>query len=119
MKRTTTKTGSTTRGKSTGDEFSFGSGRSYADNAEYASKNLSFDILAAAYEPGRGYEGKDRWTITVKAADREPEILSLGSNPKRDEELRAAQAHLERGATITNKRLRLSGNAYYFTDGDR
>jgi hypothetical protein len=35
----------------------------------------------------------------VKPADRDCEILSLGSNPGRDEQLRAAQAHLERGGT--------------------
>jgi hypothetical protein len=91
----------------------------FGDNDEYASKGIIFDILAIAFEQGRGYDGKDRWLITVKAADREREILSLGSNPKRDEELHAAQVHLERGGTITNKRLRLTGNAYYFSDADR
>jgi hypothetical protein len=100
--------------------FSFGSGHSYADNAEYASKNLTFDILAIARETGRGYEpGKDRWAITVKAADRDCEILTLGCNPKRDEELAAAQAHLARGGTIVNKRLHRSGSAFYLRDGDR
>jgi hypothetical protein len=97
--------------------FSFGSGRSYADAAEYASKGLAFDVLAIARETGRGFEpGKDRWALTVKAADRDCEILTLGCNPKRDEELAKAQAHLERGGTITNKRLRLSGGAYYLAD---
>jgi hypothetical protein len=117
MKRTTAKKGQTTRGNPTGDGFSFGSARSYGDNSEYASKGLHFDILAIAFEARRGCEGKDRWAVTVKVADRDPEILTLGSNPKRDEELRAAQAHLERGGTITNKRLRLSDGAYYFADG--
>jgi hypothetical protein len=106
------------RGLSTGDSFAFRSGRSFADNSEYAEKNLHFDILAISYETGGGYDGKNRWLISVKAEDREPEKLSLGSNPKRDEELRAAQAHLERGGTITNKRLRLFKGAYYLADGD-
>jgi hypothetical protein len=105
--------------KETSTNFSFGSSQTYADNSEYASKGLRFDVLAVAFEAGRGFEGQDRWLITVKPADREPELLSLGSNPKRDEQLRQAQAHLERGGTITNVRLRQSGKAYYFTDGAR
>jgi hypothetical protein len=112
-----------TRRKSTVSEtstnFSFGSGNSYGNNDEYASENLTFDILAIAREPGRGFDGKDRWSLTVKAADRDCEILTLGCNPKRDEELAAAQAHLARGGTIVNKRLRRSGSAYYLSDGNR
>lgn len=119
MKQTTANKPQSTKGISGAENFSFGSGHSFADNDEYASKGITFDILAIAFEPGRGFEGRDRWTITVKAADRESEILSLGSNPGRDEELRTALAHLEKGGIITNKRLRLSGKAYYFTDGDR
>lgn len=98
--------------------FSFGSAHTYAENAEYASKGLAFDVLAILRETGRGFDGKDRWAITVKASDRECDILTLGCNPKRDEELAKAQAHLEAGGSIRNKRLRRSGNAYYLTDGD-
>jgi hypothetical protein len=43
-------------------------------------------------------------------------MLTLGANPKRDEQMREAQAHLKRGGSIKNIRLRRSGNAYYFTD---
>lgn len=75
-------------------------------------------MLVIARETGRGYDGKDRWAITVKAADRDCEILTLGCNLKRDEELAKAQTHLEAGGTITNKRLRLSGNAYYLADAN-
>ena len=99
--------------------FSFGSGHGYADYSEFVSKGLRFDVLAVAFEKGRGFKGHDRWLITVKVADREPEMLSLGSNPKRDEQLKAAQAHLEGGGTITNVKLRQSEKAYYFTDGER
>jgi hypothetical protein len=77
-----------------------------------------FEVLAIGRETGRGFDGKDRWAVTVKAADRQCEILTLGCNPKRDEELAKAQAHLERGGTITNKRLRLSGSAYYLADAN-
>ncbi len=122
MKQSTPDKRKSTRGNTgvveTSTNFSFGSGRSFADNAEYAEKGLAFDVLAIERETGRGFEGKDRWGLTVKAADRDCEILTLGCNPKRDEELAKAQAHLERGGTITNKRLRLSGGAYYLADAD-
>lgn len=99
--------------------FSFGSAHAFANNSEYASKGLTFTVLAITREPGRGFEpGKDRWALTVQVADRDCEILTLGCNPKRDDELAKAQAHLERGGTITNKRLRLSGGAYYLADAD-
>jgi hypothetical protein len=98
--------------------FSFGSGRLYADNDEYASKDLPFDILTIAFESGRGFEGGDRWAITVKAKDRDPEVMTLGANPKRDEQLQAAQAYLDRVGPITNVRLRRSGNAYYFANAE-
>jgi hypothetical protein len=117
---TLSKTPDSTRGKPTVTEtlhrFSFGSGLVYAENAEYASKGLRFEILEIKFEPGRGFEGQDRWVIKVKAVDREPEQLSLGSNPGRDEQLREAQAHLARGGIIENVQLRQSGKAYYFTD---
>lgn len=123
MKQTTPNKPKSTRENTgvaeTSTNFSFGSGRSFAGNADYAEKGLAFDVLAIAREAGRGYEpGKDRWALTVKAADRDCEILTLGCNPKRDEELAKAQAHLERGGTITNKRLRFSGGAYYLADAD-
>lgn len=98
-------------------EFTFGSGALYANSDEYASKALAFDILAIAFEPGKGYEGANRWAITIKAEERDAEILTLGANPKRDEQLREAQAHLERGGSIPNTRLRRSGSAYYFVSG--
>jgi hypothetical protein len=131
------------------EKFSFGSGNAYLDNAELASKGLRFDILEIKFDPGQGYQnqdrwlisikfpegepgllslgsnpgrgfdGKDRWALSVKAAGRDCAILTLGCNPKRDEELAAAQAHLDRGGTIANKRLRRSGNAYYLADGER
>jgi hypothetical protein len=109
----------TTKGISGTENFSFGSGRTFGENEEYANLGITFDILAIVLEPGRGYEGRDRWAITVKAADRGEQILSFGSNPGRDEELRAAQDHLKNGGTITNKRLRLKDGAYYINDGDR
>ncbi|MFY9738287.1 MAG: hypothetical protein WAK11_04455 [Candidatus Cybelea sp.] len=123
MKQTTANkpksTGGNTSSAESAENFSFGSGSVYGDVADYISENRTFDILAIAFEAGRGYEGGDRWALTVKAADRETEILTLGSNPNRDEQLRPAQAYLDGGVTIKNKRLRMSGNAYYLVDGDR
>jgi len=101
------------------EKFSFGSSHAYADNSEFASKGLRFNILQIKFEAGRGYEGHDRWLVTVKVADREPEQLSLTSNPGRDQQLRDAQAYLARGGKIENVRLRQSGKAYYFTESDR
>ena len=111
------------RGKSTVSEtvekFSFGSGNAYLDNAELASKGLRFDILEIKFDPGRGYQNQDRWLITVKFPEGAPELLSLGSNPGRDQQLRDAQAYLARGGKITNVRLRQSGKAFYFAESDR
>lgn len=118
----TTKSDST-HGNSTVSEtvekFSFGSGHAYADNSEFASKGLRFEILEIKFDPGGGYEGHDRWLVTVKVADREAEQLSLSSNPGRDQQLRDAQAYLGRGGKIENVRLRQCGKAYYFTESDR
>lgn len=95
------------------ENFSFGSNETYAKAADYARERTAFDVLAVAFEPKRGYEGRDRWALTVQPAGRDPEILTLGSNEKRDQELRGAQEHLKRGGLIKKKRLRLSRGAYY------
>ncbi len=118
MKRPTRKVTGQEEPTSNGG-FSFGSTGSFADNDEFVSKDLAFDILAIAFEPGRGYEGGDRWAITVKVSDRDCEVMTLGANAKRNEQLREAQAHLERGGSIKNARLRRVKNAYYFTSGGR
>ena len=99
--------------------FSFGSGLPFVDKAEYTEKDLSFDISAIQYEEGRGYDGQDRWAITVKVEGRDPEILTLGSNEKRDKQLRDALAYLQLGRAITNVRLRKSGNTYYLVNAKK
>lgn len=104
---------------STIERFEFGSGQSYAKASDFAADGTSFAILGIVFEPNRGYEDQDRWSITIKPVDREAAILTLGSNPRRDEELRAAQAHLERGGKLINIRLHRSGKAFYFVNGDR
>ena len=94
-------------------------GASTETSRNTASKGLTFDILAIAFEAGRGYEGKDRWALTVKAADRESEILTLGSNPKRDEQLRKRKRTSTAAARSITSGSVMSGNAYYLMDGDR
>lgn len=118
-----TKTSDSTHGNSTVSEtiekFSFGSGNAYLDNAELASKGLRFDILEIKFDPGQGYQNQDRWLISIKFPEGEPGLLSLGSNPGRDQQLRDAQAYLARGGKITNVRLRQHGKAFYLTESDR
>lgn len=94
--------------------FTFDSGVPFANNDEYASKGLIFDILAVSFEAEKGYEGSDRWALRVKAQDREVEMMTLGSNPGRDEQMRAAQAFLDGQGAILNVRLKKSRNAFYF-----
>lgn len=94
--------------------FSFGKRQRYADNAAYAKEGTLFDIIEIAFEPERGFEHSDRWAITVRAKGQESEVITLGSNQKRDEELRDAQRHLEHAGVIRDVRLIHSGNAYYF-----
>ena len=62
---------------------------------------------------------KTAGSLQSDSPEREPGLLSLGSNPGRDQQLRDAQAYLARGGKIENVRLRQSGKAYYFTESDR
>ncbi len=119
MKQPTQKSSGKSKTPDRPTTFTFGTGRAYTDNEEFASKGLLFDILAIAFEPGQGFEGRDRWAVTVKVEDRDPEIMSLGSNPGRDEKLREAQANIERQGPIKGVRLRMSDKAYYIVDGAR
>ena len=68
----------------------------YADKDEYIAKNLTFTIKHIKFQAGAGFEGADRWAVTVAAEDGRPdEIITLQSNEKRDAELQAAAAHIE------------------------
>lgn len=96
------------------EEFSFSNAVPYADKSEYISKELTFSVVAIEFEPERGYEGADRWAVTVESEDgRGREIVTFGSNEKRDEQMRKAQAYLARHGSIRGVHLRKSGNAYY------
>jgi hypothetical protein len=120
MNPKSTKKPRTTRGNAKGTEtFSFGSGNAYVKPEEIAADGLPFDIPAIEFQAERGFEGRDRWALTIKRDGHDPEILTLGSNPGRDEQLQGAQAFLERGGSLRNIRLVLRGNTYYLNDGDR
>jgi hypothetical protein len=101
-------------------EFSFSSGGdAYADLDEYIAKGLVFTIKDAAFQPQAGYEGANRWAITVSPDDGRPdEIITLQSNEKRDAELKAAAAHIAKHGPISNTKLVKSGKAYYFRKAD-
>ncbi len=120
MKAKSTEKSQTTRGNAKGTEtFSFGSGTAYVKPEEIARTGLPFDISSIEFQPNRGFEGRDRWALSIQRPDHDPEILTLGSNPGRDAQLKEAQAFLERGGSLRNIRLALRGNTYYLNDGDR
>lgn len=95
-------------------EFTFSSGTPYADKAEYIEKGLVFKITAIELQAGRGFDGEDRWSITVEPIDgRGAEIITFSCNEKRDHQLQAAKEHIKQHGPIANVRLHKSGNAYY------
>jgi hypothetical protein len=95
-------------------EFSFSKGPFYADKDEYIAKGLIFIIKSIERQPGAGYEGTDRWAITVTVDDGRPdEIITLQCNEKRDAELEAAAAHIRTHGPIQNAQLVKAGKAYY------
>lgn len=103
-----------------GSQFTFGSGTIYADKSEYIEKDLVFTIVSIQHEAGRGFDGDDRWAVSVVPADgRIAEIITFSCNAKRDEQLQAAKAHIKEHGPIKDVRLRKSGNAYYLENGLR
>jgi hypothetical protein len=95
-------------------EFSFSNVALYAEKDEFISKGLEFTIKTIEYEEHGGWENAPRWVLTVHPGDgRTDELLTFGSNPKRDEQFRAIRAHIEAHGPIRGVRLKRSGNAYY------
>lgn len=96
--------------------FSFGEGTIYANKDEYVDKALRFDILEIVFEEGQGFQGADRWKVTVQPHDREDqEIITMGSNPARDAVMDKALNYVVAHGKIPNAKLVKSGNAYYFS----
>jgi hypothetical protein len=105
--RTSTSNGTT--------EFSFSAAPLYADKDEFLGKNLVFTIKGVEFQEGAGFEGADRWAVTVSPSDgRLDEIITLQSNDNRDDQLRAAADHINKHGPIPNTKLVKSGKAYYF-----
>ena len=96
------------------EPFVFSSGIQYADKDEFAEKALSFHIMEIDFQPGAGFDGQDRWAVRVHPEDRIEELITLPSNPKRDEQMRLAQAHIAAKDPIGPVRLKKSGNTFYF-----
>ena len=95
--------------------FSFSGGPLWAEKDEYIAKGLSFSMNQVEHQPKAGFEGADRWAITVSVDDGRPdEIITLQSNEGRDAELKAAAAHIAKHGPIHNVKLVKRGKAYYF-----
>ena len=94
--------------------FRFDAGTPYANKDEYAAKSLIFEIRSIDYEAKAGFEGQDRWSICVHAADdRGKELITLQCNDKRDEQMYAAKAFIEVHGAIKGSRLKKSGKTFY------
>ena len=106
----------TTRSRSENDstEFSFGPTSPFADKSEYVDKKLLFTIREIELEIGRGFEGADRWSVTVEPDDeRGTETLTFGCNKERDRQFSSARKYIAARGPISGVRLKKSGNAYY------
>jgi hypothetical protein len=91
--------------------FSFSSGMvPYAKKDELVTVGVTFAIAEVVFDPGGGFNGDNRWKVTVIRDDSgAAEIITLPSNEKRDAQLSAAKAH-ERLRVILGHRR--SGNRY-------
>jgi len=99
---------------SNGAAFTFSSAIPYADKDELLEKDLPFTVKAIEFQPEKGFENQDRWAITIEPDDgRGEELLTFGSNEKRDALLKSAQAFIKQRGPIHDVRLRKSGKAYY------
>jgi hypothetical protein len=109
-------TGKRKRAKQEATEFSFSSGAArYANKNAYATGSIAFAIVTVEFDPHGGYTGDARWKVTVMPDDTgETEIITLSTNPKRDEQLRDAKNHILKKGPIPGVRLVKRGNAFYF-----
>ena len=58
-------------------------GLPYANARELATHGTAFRVTAATFEPGQGYQGGDRWNLTIVTTFGETQSLTLASNPIR------------------------------------
>jgi hypothetical protein len=98
--------------------FSFAIGTPYADKTEYTEKNLLFKVASIEFEEGRGFDGADRWSVTVQPEDgRGSELLTFSCNDKRDQQMHAALQYINRNGPIHGVRPKRFGKAYYLDNG--
>lgn len=94
--------------------FTFSGALPYADKSEYIDKDLVFRIVAIDYQKGMGFEGSDRWAVTVERGDLGgEELLTFGCNEKRNAQMQAAATHIKQHGPIANTHLKKVGRAYY------
>src|SRR5438552_44718 len=99
---------------SEGAGFTFSSAIPYATKDELLEKDLSFTVKAIECQPSRGFDNQDRWAITIEPDDdRGEELLTFGSNEKRDALLKTAATFIKQQGAIRHVRLGKSGKAYY------
>lgn len=58
-------------------------GHPYANARELAARGTAFRVTAATFEPGQGYQGGDRWNLTIVTSFGETRSLTLAANPTR------------------------------------
>jgi len=107
-KRKTTKPGTV--------DFSFASDAlRYARKDEYVANDIAFTINALEFQPGRGFQGSDRWAAFVSPNDGRPdETITLPTNAKRNAQLQAAKVQIETKGPIPNVRLVKRNGTFYF-----
>ena len=89
----------------------------YASKDEHIDKGLLFDIHGVEFQRGQGFEGADRWLLTIEThypnGKIVNEIMSFGPNQKRDEQMSAAIVYIKKNGPVEHCRLAKSGNAQY------
>ena len=115
MKTTTLRTKRKSAKQGTAD-FSFAwDALRYAKKDQYVANDLAFAINALEFQPGRGYQGTDRWAAFVSPSDGRPdEIITLPTNEKRNAQLQAAKAQIKTRGPIPNLRLVKVDGTFYF-----
>ena len=89
----------------------------YASKDEHIDKGLLFDIHGVEFQREQGFEGADRWLLTIEThypnGKIVNEIMSFGPNQKRDEQMSAAIVYIKKNGPVEHCRLAKSGNAQY------
>jgi hypothetical protein len=83
------------------------------EKKDLAAKGTVFGITAAVFEEGQGYEGKNRFKVTLVLDDKERFLsFQAGSVESRDDMLKALGAHLEAGNGPEYAKLVKAGRAF-------